>query len=158
MRRVPQQHANSYVRRERDPRTLTRQALLLASCVVLAAGFVFAARQKIAAVQYGYRSEELRRERERLLEEQHRLLVAVEESSSPVHLERAARTLGLQTARAAQIGVSETAAPERGVVEDAPGAARTGAEGADSKPRRKSGGVTAAPASAAFTGAALPRR
>jgi len=158
MRRVPQQHANSYVRRERDPRTLTRQALLLASCVVLAAGFVFAARQKIAAVQYGYRSEELRRERERLLEEQHRLLVAVEESSSPVHLERAARTLGLQTARAAQIGVSETAAPGRGGVEDTPAATRTGAEGADSKSRRKAGGVTAAPASAAFTGAALPRR
>ena len=158
MRRVPQQHANSYVRRERDPRTLTRQALLLASCVVLAAGFVFAARQKIAAVQYGYRSEELRRERERLLEEQHRLLVAVEESSSPVHLERAARTLGLQAARASQIGVSETAAPARGGVEDLPGAARAGAEGTDSKPLRKAGGVTAAPASAAFTGAALPRR
>lgn len=156
MRRVPQQHANSYVRRERDPRTLTRQALLLASCVVLAAGFVFAARQKIAAVQYGYRSEELRRERERLLEEQHRLLVAVEESSSPVHLERAARTLGLQTARAAQIGVSETVAPEPGGVEGTPGAARMGEEGAGLKPRKKSGVATAAPA--AFAGAALPRR
>ena len=158
MRRVPQQHANSYVRRERDPRALARQALLLASCVVLAAGFVFAARQKIAAVQYGYRSEELRRERERLLEEQHRLLVAVEESSSPVHLERAARTLGLQTARAAQIGVSEAASPAPGGAEETPAAARTVSEEADAKPRRRSGGATAAPASAAFTGAALPRR
>ena len=155
MRRVPQQHANSYVRRERDRRALARQALLLASCVVLAAGFVFAARHKIAAVQYGYRSEELRRERERLLEEQHRLLVAVEESSSPVHLERAARTLGLQPARASQIGVSEAVAPTPGGAEEAPAAARAGGEGADAKPRRRSGGA-AAPA--AFTGAALPRR
>ena len=158
MRRVPQQHANSYVRRERDRRALARQALLLASCVVLAAGFVFAARQKIAAVQYGYRSEELRRERGRLLEEQNRLLVAVEESSSPVHLERAARRLGLQPARASQIGVSETAAPAPGGAEDTPAAASVGVEGADSKPRRSSGGATAAPASAAFTGAAMPRR
>jgi hypothetical protein len=157
MRRVPQQHANSYVRRERDPRTLTRQAMLLASCVVLAAGFVFAARQKIAAVQYGYRSEELRRERERLLEEQHRLLVAVEESSSPVHLERAARTLGLQPARAAQIGAGEQARPEAGAVEEAPAAAPTDGEGAGDRRRRKSVGTTTAPASAAFAGAALPR-
>ena len=124
---------------------------------MLAAGFVFAARQKIAAVQYGYRSEELRRERERLQEEQHRLLVAVEESSSPVHLERAARRLGLQPARASQIGVSETVAPAPGGAEETPAAARTESEGADTKPRRRSGGATAA-ASAAFTGAALPRR
>lgn len=155
MRRVPQQHANSYVRRERDRRALVRQAMLLASCVVLAAGFVFAARQKIAAVQYGYRSEELRRERERLLEEQNRLLVAVEESSSPVHLERAARTLGLQPARAAQIGVSEPTATA--VAEDVPAPSRAEGEGADAKPRRRSGAATAA-ASATLTGAALPRR
>ena len=104
MRRVPQQHANSPVRRERDPRSLTRQALLLSACVMLAAGFVFAARQKIAAVQYGYRSEELRRERERLIEEQRRLLLNIEESTSLEQLERAGRGLGLQPARAAHIG------------------------------------------------------
>lgn len=103
MRRVPQQHANSHVRRERDGRSLARQVTLLACCVVLAAGFVFAARQKIVAVQYGYRSEELRRERERLLEERRRLLLAVEEHSSPAKLEREAERLGLQPARASQI-------------------------------------------------------
>jgi hypothetical protein len=157
MRRVPQQHANSYVRRERDRHTLTRQALLLASCVVLAAGFVFAARHKIAAVQYGYRSEELRRERERLSEEQHRLLVAIEESSSPVHLERAARTLGLQTARAAQIGAGQTADSPAGDERVAAPASAPEVEGAQDKARRKSGGATA-PASAAFAGAALTRR
>ncbi len=101
---MPQQHPNSYVRRERDRRALRRQATLLACCVVLAVGFVIAARQQFAAVQYGYRSEELRRERERLLEEQRRLHVALEESSSPARLERTARAMGLQPARASQIG------------------------------------------------------
>jgi cell division protein FtsL len=103
MRRVPQQYANSNVRRERDPRAARRQMLLLASCLLLAAGFVFAARQQILAVEYGYKTEALRREREQLLDEQRRLLLAVEESSSPSRLEQAARELGMQPAHAEQI-------------------------------------------------------
>lgn len=119
MRRVPQQHTNFSVRRERDRRALRRQAWLLVCCVVLAAGFVWAARQQITAVQYGYRSEELRRERDRLLEDQRRLRFALEERSSPARLERSARALGLQPVRAAQI---ETTA-ERVAEEAAPAAA-----------------------------------
>ena len=110
MRRVPQQYPNPYVRRERDPRAARRQMLLLASCLVLASGFVFAARQQILAVEYGYKTEALRREREQLLDEQRRLLLAVEEQSSPAQLEQAARELGMQPARAEQ---SEAAATRR---------------------------------------------
>ena len=110
MRRVPQQYPNPYVRRERDPRDARRQVLLLAGCLVLAGGFVFAARQQILAVEYGYKTEALRREREQLLDEQRRLLLAVEESSSPAQLEQAARELGMQPARAEQI---EAAAARR---------------------------------------------
>ena len=107
MRRVPQQYPNPNVRRERDPRAARRQALLLAGCRVLACGFIYAVRQQILAVDYGYKTEALRREREELLDEQRRLLLAVEESSSPARLEEAGRELGMQPARAAQI---ETAA------------------------------------------------
>ena len=110
MRRVPQQYPNPYVRRERDPRAARRQVLLLAGCLVLAGGFVLAARQQILAVEYGYKTEALRREREQLLDEQRRLLLAVEESSSPAQLEQAARELGMQPARAEQI---EAAASRR---------------------------------------------
>jgi len=110
MRRVPQQYPNPYVRRERDPRAARRQVLLLAGCLVLAGGFVLAARQQILAVEYGYKTEALRREREQLLDEQRRLLLAVEESSSPAQLEQAARELGMQPARAEQI---EAAAARR---------------------------------------------
>jgi cell division protein FtsL len=84
--------------------------LLLAGCLVLAAGFVYAVRQQVLAVDYGYKTEALRHERERLLDEQRRLLLAVEESSSPAQLEQAARELGMQPARAAQI---EPAAPQQ---------------------------------------------
>ena len=110
MRRVPQQYPNPHVRRERDPRAARRQRLLLLGCLALACGFVYAVRQQVAAVDYGYRTEALRREREELLDEQHRLLLAVEESSSPARLEEIGRELGLQPARASQI---ETAAAAR---------------------------------------------
>src|ERR671928_2068754 len=110
MRRLPQQYANPYVRRERDRRALRRQMLLLTGCLLLAAGFVAAVRQQILAVDYGYKTEALRREREQLLDEQRRLLLAVEESSSPAQLEQAARELGMQPARAEQI---ESAASRR---------------------------------------------
>ncbi len=62
-----------------------------------------AARQQVAAVQYGYQSEELRREREFLVREQRRLMLALEESSSPARLEQAARAMGLEPTRPAQI-------------------------------------------------------
>jgi uncharacterized protein HemX len=110
MRRMPQQYPRPYVRRERDPRAARRQLMLLVGCLALAAGFVYAVRQQVAAKDYGYKTEALRRERERLLDEQRRLLLAVEESSSPAQLEQAARELGMQPARAAQI---EAAAPQR---------------------------------------------
>ena len=103
MRRLPQQYPSTHVRRRRDPRAARRQAILLAGCLLLACGFVYAVRQQILAVDYGYRTEALRREREELLDEQRKLKLALEESSSPAKLEEAGRRLGMQPARAAQI-------------------------------------------------------
>ena len=121
MRRLPQQYGNAYVRRERDPRVLRRQTRLLAACLVLAVGFVFAVRQQIEAVQYGYKTEALRREREQLLDERRRLLLALEEQSSPASLERAARAmnLDLQPARSAQIDAGARAAEPRAEAREA---------------------------------------
>jgi hypothetical protein len=94
---------NRNIRRERDQRAVVRQVMLLVCGLLLTGGFFFAARQQFAAVRFGYQSEELRREREKLLTEQKRLLVALEERSSPAQLERAARRIGLQPTRPAQI-------------------------------------------------------
>src|ERR671912_2037262 len=110
MRRLPQQYPNPHVRRRRDPRAARRQALLLAGCLVLAGGFIYAVRQQILAVDYRYRTQALPHEREELLDEQRKLKLALEESASPAKLEEAGRELGMQPARAAQI---ETAPRER---------------------------------------------
>jgi cell division protein FtsL len=76
---------------------------LLFCGLVLAGGFVFAAKQHFAAVQFGYQNESLRSERKRLLEENQRLALEKEKATAPDKLEPAARRLGLQPARPGQI-------------------------------------------------------
>jgi len=102
MKRVPSKQRNSRIVHDRDPRALSRLALLLFCGLVLASGFVFAARQHFAAVQYGYQSEGLRRERDRLLQEQQRLLLRKEQAFAPARLESEARELGLRPVAASQ--------------------------------------------------------
>ncbi|HEU4768769.1 MAG TPA: hypothetical protein VFS77_15405 [Pyrinomonadaceae bacterium] len=104
MKRYPEVQANAKVRRVRDVTALSRLALLLFSGVILAGGFVFAARQHFAAVQYGYKSEDLRTERKRLIEENQRLALDKERVTAPDKLEPAARRLGLKPATPGQIG------------------------------------------------------
>ncbi|HEY7786397.1 MAG TPA: cell division protein FtsL [Pyrinomonadaceae bacterium] len=111
MRRIPTNQPNTRIRRERDPRALSRLALLLFSALVLAGGFVFAARQHFAAVQHGYDSEALRKEREQLVREEQQLLLEKEKASSPARLESAARTLGLRPLAAGQVAKRKTNKP-----------------------------------------------
>ena len=104
MNRHPLKHENSRVHREIDLRALSRLALQLGCALLLAGGFVFAARQHFAAVRYGYESETLRAERQRLLDEQQRLILEKERASSPARLELAARQLGLKPLQPGQVG------------------------------------------------------
>ena len=104
MKRFPDHQLNANVRRSRDVSALSRLALLLFCGLVLAGGFVFAAKQHFAAVQYGYQNESLRNERKRLLEENQRLSLEKERAIAPDKLEPAARRLGLKPARPGQIG------------------------------------------------------
>jgi cell division protein FtsL len=104
MNRVPQIQLNVRVRRQRDVAALSRLVLLLFCSVVLACGFVLAAKQHFAAVNYGYQNETLRNERQKLQEERRRLLLEKEQASSPARLEPAARQLGLKPATSGQIG------------------------------------------------------
>ena len=103
MKRYPEYQTNAKIRRSRDVSALSRLALLLFCGLVLAGGFVFAAKQHFAAVQYGYQSESLRRERSKLLEQQQRLSLQKASFSSPARLQAAASRLGLKPATAAQI-------------------------------------------------------
>jgi cell division protein FtsL len=105
MRRLPPPHyGNPRVLRQRDWRVLRRQVVLLACGLLMAGGFVLAVGQRFAAVRYGYGSEQLREERARLVAERERLLLELNAATSPVSLEQAARQIGMQPARASQIG------------------------------------------------------
>jgi tryptophan 2,3-dioxygenase len=103
MRRLPQQHKNFNVTRQRDERAFRQLLVLLAGGLMLAVGFSVAVWQHVAAMRCGYQNEALREERARLLAEQQQLQLALDEASAPGALERAARQLGMQPARAAQM-------------------------------------------------------
>jgi cell division protein FtsL len=107
MRRVPSKQRNSRIQRDRDLRALSRLALLLLCGLVLASGFVFAAQQHFAAVDYGYKSEELRRERERLVAEQQQLMLKKEQAFAPAKLATQALELGLKPLLASQVGIQK---------------------------------------------------
>lgn len=109
MKRVPSNQRNSRINHDRDERALSRLVLLLFCGLVLASGFVFAARQHFAAVQYGYQSEGLRRERERLLQEQQHLMLQKEQAFAPDRLESEARGLGLRPVAANQLEAQKAA-------------------------------------------------
>jgi uncharacterized protein HemX len=103
IRRVPAKHRNARVTREKDTEAFLRLGLLLVIGLGLACGFVYAGRQHFVALRYGYETENLRRERDQLAEQQRRLILQREEAASPVKLEQAAKRLGMQPLQAAQI-------------------------------------------------------
>ena len=103
MKRLPLNQRNNAVHRERDVRALMRLALLLLCGLVLMGGFVYAGGQHFAAVQYGYKSEELRREHELLSAEYRKLMLERERANAPEHLGAAARDLGMQPIQPAQM-------------------------------------------------------
>lgn len=111
--------------RERDRSLLHKLGALLLCGLVLASGFLYAARLHFAALEFGYQSESLRRERQRLLDDHRRLLLEREEAASPARLERAARQIGMQQVQPAQIGTPKEKKPLPGRSGPAVGPATT---------------------------------
>lgn len=103
IRRVPSRQRNAPVARERDQDALLRLGLLLLCGLTLAGGFVYAGVQHFAALRIGYQTENLRRVRDQLAEDQRRYLLEREAAASPARLERAARQIGMQAVQPAQI-------------------------------------------------------
>ena len=103
VRRIPTKQRNALVTRERDQDAVLRLGLLLLCGLTLTGGFVYAGVQHFAALRVGYETENLRRVRDQLAEDQRRFLLEREAAASPARLERAARRLGLQALQPAQI-------------------------------------------------------
>lgn len=103
IRRIPLRQRNAPVAREHDQEALARLGLLLVCGLFLAGGFVYAGVQHFAALKLGYETENLRRVRDQLAEDNRRFLLAREAAASPARLERAARQLGMQPLQSAQI-------------------------------------------------------
>ena len=103
VRRIPSRQRNAPVARERDRGALFRLGLLLLCGLTLAGGFVYAGGQHFAALRLGYQTEDLRKVRTDLAEDQHRFLLEREVAASPARLEQAARQLGMQPMQAGQI-------------------------------------------------------
>ena len=110
VRRIPSRQRNVGVARERDPGTIFRLGLLLLCGLTLAGGFVYAGGQHFAALKLGYETEDLRKIKKDLTEQQHRILLEREAAVSPARLEQAARQLGMQPMQAAQIDPLKRAA------------------------------------------------
>ena len=112
IRRVPSKHRNARVTSETDSEAFLRLGLLLIVGLGLASGFVYAGRQHFNALKYGYQTENLRRERDQLSEQQRRLILQREEAANPLKLEQAAKRIGMQPLQAAQIDPLRQAASE----------------------------------------------
>ena len=129
VRRIPSRQRNAHVARERDPGVIFRLGLLLLCGLTLAGGFVYAGGQHFAALKLGYETENLRKIKKDLAEEQHRIQLEREAVVSPARLERAARQLGMQPMQAAQIDPLRRTA-RRSAEADAPRVIETSAPAA----------------------------
>ena len=96
-----------------DRSSVARLWLVFACALVLAIGFARAATQHVAAVNFGYQQEQLRREQAQLLDEQKQLQLALSQITAPQQLEQSARKLGLVPARAAQISSTQIVALQK---------------------------------------------
>jgi len=103
VRRIPSRQQNTLVTRERDRGAFLRLGLLLLCGLILAGGFLYAGVQHFAALKLGYQTQNLRKIRDSLAEDQRRFLLEREAAASPARLELAARHLGMQPVQAAQI-------------------------------------------------------
>lgn len=91
------------IRHEHDNRRLGRCVFGVIAGILIAAGFAFAAQQHFTAVEQSMRNVQMQRERERLKNEQKRLIYEREMAASPTQLEDRAKKIGLQNVSAQQL-------------------------------------------------------
>src|SRR5260370_149635 len=95
VRRIPSRQRNARVARERDRGALLRLGLLLFCGLTLAGGFVYAGDQHFAALKLGYETENLRKVRNELAEDQPRFLLERGAAANPARVVCSDRVGGL---------------------------------------------------------------
>jgi len=98
---------NAPVRRRSKPDAAKRMLAILLTSGLLAAGFIYAIYQRTEAVTYGYKTQQLLREREQLEREKHQLELQRAAARSPQVIEQAARRLGLVRPDSSQVVVAD---------------------------------------------------
>lgn len=126
--------------RERDPIPWKYCFLTLVCGSFLVVGFLGAARQHFASIDYGIKNSKLRKQLSELETEKRRLLLAREVALSPVEIKKAARRIGLVERGAGPVFVRLKESPSG----NSRRAARPGTAAPDSQ---KTGGRAAEPAS-----------
>ena len=91
------------IRHEHDNRSLGKCIFGVVAGILIAVGFAFAAQQHFTALEQSIRNVEMQRERERLKNEQKRLIYEREMAASPDQLELRARKIGLQNISVQQL-------------------------------------------------------
>ena len=97
---------NAEIRHPLDKGAVRRLSVAITAGALLVCGFVYAIWQHVEAVSYGYRTEQLRFERERLDAEKRKLELERAFRRSPEAIELAARGLGLVRPDASQVVVA----------------------------------------------------
>ena len=80
-----------------EPKRWRTYSMIFVCGAVIASGFFFAARQHFTSMDYGMRNSKLRKQVDDLEAEKRRLMLARENSKSPVEIKKAAKKAGLVT-------------------------------------------------------------
>lgn len=111
-RTLPQNKKSQKIRRERDPIPWRYCLLTLVCGLVLVVGFLFAARQHFASIEYGIKNSKLRKQLDELEAEKRRLILEKEIALTPSEIKKAAKKLGLTEMTASNIEVANPARAE----------------------------------------------
>lgn len=95
-----------------------RLALLFFCGLVIASGFTFSAGKYSDVISYRDKSENLRRMRARLLEEQQQLIWQINAATAPAALDRAAREIGMKPAKSSNLARKRGMKPATTLLED----------------------------------------
>ncbi len=103
---------NSRLVRVADPERRRDMRMFLGALAVLFVMFMVFCGQHYSAIEYGYRNESLRQQREQLLESQHQLQLDEAQLREPWRIDELARQMGLQAPLAGQVVRLDNSTPD----------------------------------------------